>query len=339
MSADPKTHPSLYRDPAALPDKWRGGVLAIGNFDGVHLGHRQVIANARAHAEKLGCPLGVILFDPHPRQYFAPDAPNFRLTRIVTRARLLDAAGVDFTLALPFDANMASCEAEDFITRILVGGLQAKAVAIGHDFRFGKSRRGDIAMLQDFGAQNGFEVVTTQAVLQPDNETPYSSSAIRQHLREGAPDKAATLLGHDWTIEAEVSTGDRRGHTIGFATANMELDDYLYPAFGVYAVRAQIISGALAGQCFDGVANLGMRPTVGTPRPRLETHLFDFDADIYGQWLSVALLDFIRPEQKFDGLDSLKAQIARDSETARQRLAARADGLPPASGLAKPAAD
>lgn len=324
MPVAPLTHPALYRDLADLPDKWRGNVLAIGNFDGVHLGHHAVIANARAHADKLGCPLGVILFDPHPRRFFAPDAPSFRLTRIVTRARLLEAAGVDFTLALPFDARMASCEAEDFIAGLLVGDLQAKSIAIGHDFRFGKGRRGDITMLQAFGATHGFDVVTTQAVLQPDNETPYSSSAIRQYLRDGAPEKAASLLGHDWALEGEITTGDRRGHTIGFATANMELDDYLHPAFGVYAVRAQIMTGALAGQWFDGVANLGMRPTVGTPQPRLETHLFDFEADIYGQYMSVALIDFIRPEQKFDGLDSLKAQIARDSETARERLAARA---------------
>ena len=175
MPVAPLTHPALYRDLADLPDKWRrqcAWPLAI--LTACIWVIMRLSPMPRAHADKLGCPLGVILFDPHPRRFFAPDAPSFRLTRIVTRARLLEAAGVDFTLALPFDARMASCEAEDFITGLLVGDLQAKSIAIGHDFRFGKGRRGDIAMLQAFGATHGFEVVTTQAVLQPDNETPYS---------------------------------------------------------------------------------------------------------------------------------------------------------------------
>lgn len=313
-------NPTLYRTLADLPETAQGAVLAIGNFDGVHLGHQQVIADARALAEAKDAPLGVMLFDPHPQQFFAPDAPPFRLTRLVTRAALLADLGVDFTLALPFDAAMAACEAEDFITDILVGKLNVSAVCVGYDFCFGKGRKGNFAMLRDVGGEMGFETFATEAVLQPDSTNPFSSSAIRNFLRDGEPEKAAALMGHAFAIEAEVQTGDRRGHTIGFATANMPLDDYVLPKFGVYAVRADILDGDFAGQALRGVANLGLRPTVGTDKPRLESHFFDFDGDLYGANLRVSLLHFIRPEQKFDGLDALKAQIAKDSDKAREML-------------------
>ena len=310
----------LFRSLDALPDSVRGAVLAIGNFDGVHLGHQQVIAEARACADQLGAPLGVMLFDPHPQQFFAPDAPPFRLTRLVTRAALLADLGVDFTLALPFDATMAACEAEDFITDILIDKLAIKAVNVGYDFCFGKGRKGNFAMLADYADKLGFDAASTKAVLQPDSTAPYSSSAIRNLLRDGEPEKAAALMGHAFAIEAPVDKGDQRGRTIGFATANMALNDYVLPKFGVYAVRAEVLDGQFAGQFLQGVANLGLRPTVGTERPRLETHLFDFDGDIYGDNLRVSLLHFIRPEQKFDGLDALTAQIAKDSGTARDML-------------------
>ena len=313
-------NPTLYRSLADLPADGQGAVLAIGNFDGVHLGHQQVIADASALAEAKGVPLGVMLFDPHPQQFFAPDAPPFRLTRLATRAALLAGLGVDFTLALPFDAAMAACEAEDFITDILVGKLNVSAVCVGYDFCFGKGRKGNFAMLRDVGGEMGFETFATEAVLQPDSTNPFSSSAIRNFLRDGEPEKAAALMGHAFAVEAEVQTGDRRGRTIGFATANMPLDDYVLPKFGVYAVRADILDGDFAGQALRGVANLGLRPTVGTDKPRLESHFFDFDGDLYGANLRVSLLHFIRPEQKFDGLDALKAQIAKDSDKAREML-------------------
>ena len=313
-------NPTLYRNLADLPAEAQGAVLAIGNFDGVHIGHQQVIGDARALAEAKNAPLGVMLFDPHPKQFFAPDAPPFRLTRLVTRAALLADLGVDFTLALPFDAAMAACEAEDFIADILVGKLNVAAVCVGYDFCFGKGRKGNFAMLRDVGGEMGFETFATEAVLQPDSTNPFSSSAIRNFLRDGEPEKAAALMGHAFAIEAEVQTGDRRGHTIGFATANMPLDDYVLPKFGVYAVRADILDGDFAGQALRGVANLGLRPTVGTDKPRLESHFFDFDGDLYGANLRVSLLHFIRPEQKFDGLDALKAQIAKDSDKAREML-------------------
>jgi len=320
MSSSAAKPISLYRSLSDLPETTRGAVLAIGNFDGVHLGHQQVIADARALAAAKNVPLGVMLFDPHPQQFFAPDAPPFRLTRLVTRAALLADLGVDFTLALPFDATMAACEAEDFISDILLAQLGVSAVCVGYDFCFGKGRRGNFAMLQDIGGEMGFETFATEAVLQPDSTSPFSSSAIRNFLRDGDPEQAAQLMGHAFAIEAEVQKGDQRGRTIGFATANMPLHDYVLPKFGVYAVSAEVLDGAFAGQTLKGVANLGMRPTVGTDKPRLESHFFDFEGDLYGANLRVSLLHFIRPEQKFDGLDALKAQISMDSDQAREML-------------------
>lgn len=320
MSSSAAKPISLYRSLSDLPETARGAVLAIGNFDGVHLGHQQVIADARALAAAKNAPLGVMLFDPHPQQFFAPDAPPFRLTRLVTRAALLANLGVDFTLALPFDATMAACEAEDFISDILLAQLGVSAVCVGYDFCFGKGRRGNFAMLQDIGGEMGFETFATEAVLQPDSTSPFSSSAIRNFLRDGDPEQAAQLMGHAFAIEAEVQKGDQRGRTIGFATANMPLHDYVLPKFGVYAVSAEVLDGAFAGQTLKGVANLGMRPTFGTDKPRLESHFFDFEGDLYGANLRVSLLHFIRPEQKFDGLDALKAQISMDSDQAREML-------------------
>ena len=320
MSSSAAKPISLYRSLSDLPETTRGAVLAIGNFDGVHLGHQQVIADARALAAAKNAPLGVMLFDPHPQQFFAPDAPPFRLTRLVTRAALLADLGVDFTLALPFDATMAACEAEDFISDILLAQLGVSAVCVGYDFCFGKGRRGNFAMLQDIGGEMGFETFATEAVLQPDSTSPFSSSAIRNFLRDGDPEQAAQLMGHAFAIEAEVQKGDQRGRTIGFATANMPLHDYVLPKFGVYAVSAEVLDGTFAGQTLKGVANLGMRPTVGTDKPRLESHFFDFEGDLYGANLRVSLLHFIRPEQKFDGLDALKAQIGMDSDQAREML-------------------
>ena len=320
MSSSAANPISLYRSLSDLPETTRGTVLAIGNFDGVHLGHQQVIADARALAAAKNVPLGVMLFDPHPQQFFAPDAPPFRLTRLVTRAALLADLGVDFTLALPFDATMAACEAEDFISDILLAQLGVSAVCVGYDFCFGKGRRGNFAMLQDIGGEVGFDTFATEAVLQPDSTSPFSSSAIRNFLRDGDPKQAAQLMGHAFAIEAEVQKGDQRGRTIGFATANMPLHDYVLPKFGVYAVSAEVLDGAFAGQTLKGVANLGMRPTVGTDKPRLESHFFDFEGDLYGANLRVSLLHFIRPEQKFDSLDALKAQISMDSDQAREML-------------------
>lgn len=318
---------SLFRTLDSLTDAGRHGVVVIGNFDGVHKGHQAVLRQARALAQKYSdtsepAPVTVLVFDPHPRQFFAPHAPSLRLTRLVTRDALLQHYGADHTLALTFDADMAAMSPEDFIDKIIIGALNAKAVCVGHDFHFGKNRAGTPEMLKQYGAANNFDVVILDAVT-PDEQgaRPYSSTAIRECLTRGEVRFAAKLLGHAWRLEGVVSQGDQRGRTINFPTANIELDDYHLPLFGVYAIRTTIQTGTLAGQHFEGVANLGIRPSFETEAPRLEVHLFDFAADIYGETLSVALIDFIRPEQKFDGLEALKTQIAADAEAAKKQLA------------------
>ena len=313
-----ETH--LYRALSELPDHFRNGVIAIGNFDGVHRGHQAVIQAARQIAEKERRPVGALIFDPHPVHYFNPDLPPFRLTRIAKRADLLGEAGADFTLALTFNASIAKLDAIAFIDQILGNGLQVAGVAIGHDFHFGAKRSGSPDLLEKIGEERGFKTVIVPPVYRENVKTPFSSSDIRTALAEGRVEDAARWLGQPWSIDGCVSKGDQRGRTIGFPTANIELDDFTRPAFGVYAVHAKIVDSGVTSQVIKGVANIGLRPTVGTLAPRLEAHLFDFNDDLYGKWLDVSLLHFIRPEQKFDGIDALKQQIARDSDTARQIL-------------------
>ncbi|MGC6512726.1 MAG: bifunctional riboflavin kinase/FAD synthetase [Parvibaculales bacterium] len=316
---------SLYRTLESLTDACRHGVVVIGNFDGVHKGHQAVLEQARLKAESLGgVPVTVLVFDPHPRQFFAPHAPSLRLTRLLTRSELIESFGGDHTVALTFDKNMASMSPDAFIDDIIVSALDAKAVCVGHDFHFGKNRAGTPDMLKSYGAEKGFEVIILEAVTpQEPGARPYSSTAIRECLTRGEIRHATNLLGHSWRMESEITRGDERGRTINFPTANLHLDDYHLPLFGVYAVRTEFKTGAFAGKQFDGVANLGIRPSFDTPAPRLEVHLFDFDTMVYGETLSVALIDFIRPEQKFDSLDALKAQIAKDAESAKLMLAAQ----------------
>ncbi len=314
--------PILIRALTDVTDRYRKSVIAIGNFDGVHCGHQKVIATARALADQRGNTAGALLFDPHPVTFFNPEVPPFRLTRIDKRAALLRAAGADFTLALNFDKTISELDARAFIEQILVQALDVNAVVIGHDFHFGAKRSGSPAMLETIGRELGFDVVIVSAAYRENAQTPFSSSEIRDALGRGDLDAATRWLGHPWSIDGEVTKGDQRGRTIGFPTANIELDDFTRPAFGVYAVRAEIVDGNKRSDFIDGVANIGLRPTVGTLAPRLEVHLFDFDEDLYGKWLDVSLLHFIRPEQKFDGLDALKLQITKDCETARQILQA-----------------
>ena len=262
------------------------------------------------------------MFDPHPRQYFAPHAPSLRLTRLETRARLLEQYGATNIVALTFNKNMAEMSAEDFIQKIIIESFDARAVCIGHDFHFGKNRAGTPDMLKTAGDMHGFDVLFIVAV-SPDNagERPYSSTAIRECLTRGEISQATNLLGDYWRLEADVQQGDQRGRTIDFPTANLSLEDYHLPLFGVYAVTIEMLNGSFGGQKFTGVANLGIRPSFETEAPRLEVFIFDFDGDIYGDTLSVGLVDFIRPEQQFDNLDALKAQIARDVQSAREVLA------------------
>jgi riboflavin kinase/FMN adenylyltransferase len=311
----------IIRHYEQLPPGLRGAVYALGNFDGVHLGHQQVIGRAAEVAKQLGVPLGVLVFEPHPQQFFFPDRPFFRLTPFRAKARLLEKMGVDVLAALPFDTRMSRMLAPEFVMDVLVNGLQPVHVVTGYDFRFGKARGGDVATLSYMGEMEGFGVSIVDAV--KEDGVTYSSTRIRELLGKGDPRGAAKLLGHWWTVETHIQHGDQRGRTIGFPTANLPLEDHVEPALGVYAVRIEIEDGPHKG-LYDGVANVGRRPTFDKQDVLLEVHIFDFAGEIYGAHAAVSFIDYIRPEQKFDGLESLKAQIAKDSEKARGILAALA---------------
>ena len=314
----------VIRHPGTAANHPRRCVLAMGNFDGLHRGHVQLIGRARDLAQGRGRPMAVLTFEPHPRSVFLPGAEPFRLTPFRVKERELARLGIDLLFIQHFDLGFAAKTAEDFIADVIVGAIGASHLVVGWDCTFGNRRRGTPDLLRVEGARRGFGVTVLEPV-RDEATTIYSSTHIRELLKAGRPREAASRLGRFWEIDGRVAIGDRRGRTIGFPTANLGLDDYLQPAFGVYAVR---VSGdgpddPLAGRTADGVANLGLRPTVGGLVPRLEAHLFDTDVDLYGRHLRVALVDFIRPEQKFAGLDALKAQIAEDAAQARIILAAQ----------------
>jgi riboflavin kinase/FMN adenylyltransferase len=310
----------LFRHETDLTPDARGAVLTLGNFDGVHLGHQALIARARQHAGERNAPLGVIAFEPHPQEFFRPQSESFRLTPFRAKARLIADLGVDVMFALNFDAEMSQKSAQDFVLDVLVGGLGVSCIVVGEDFRFGKGRAGDITVLSYMGEMEGFGVDVFDAVTVAGGEK-ISSTRIRDALKAGKPDEAAKLLGHWWAVEARVEHGDKRGRTIGVPTANMKLDHCLKPAFGVYAARATIFEDDEPVSTHDGVANFGIRPMFETPTPLLETWLFDFDGDLYGKHLSVEMIAYLRPEAKLDGLDALKAQIAKDAADAKAALA------------------
>ena len=291
----------------------RGAVVALGNFDGVHAGHQAVIAQAGALAQRLDAPLGVALFDPHPRRFFKPDAEPFRLMAPARRDAVLGAIGVDRVHELAFNKAMASMTPEAFVEDVLHAGLGVKGVVTGADFRFGAKRAGGFEDLQRLGAARGIAVEAARLV-ESGQGGKLSSSSLRDLIASGDVAAAARIMGRPWTLDGVVEQGDQRGRTIGFPTANVALGDFLRPARGVYAVRVGIDG---EGETRPGVANYGVRPTVDGLAEKLEVHLFDFDGDLYGKTLGVAFIDFIRPEQKFDGLEALKAQIAADAETAR----------------------
>jgi riboflavin kinase/FMN adenylyltransferase len=295
-------------------------VAVLGNFDGLHRGHQGVIARGAALARDLGAPLSVLTFEPHPRRVFRPDDPPFRLTPLRIKERQLDALGVDVLVIAHFDAAFLHRSAENFVSEVLVGGLAARHVVAGDAFRFGHGRQGDMALLARLGREHGFDVTGVGLMLDEDG-VALSSTRVRKALEGGRPREAAAVLGRAWEIEGRVEVGDRLGHILGFATANLSLADYLRPALGVYAVRAGIDSGQ-ATQWRDGVANLGRRPTLDGQDERLEVHLFDVDEDLYGRHLRVRLIDYLRPERRFATLEALKAQIAVDVGRARDLLAA-----------------
>lgn len=294
----------------------------MGNFDGLHQGHAALIGQARDRAHAAGLPAAVLTFEPHPRSVFMPEGEPFRLTPFRVKEREIARLGVDLLFVQHFDLGFAKKSAESFVEEVLLGAVGVTHIVVGHDCTFGNRRRGTPEMLREAGAEHGFGVTVVEPVRGPDAAV-YSSTHIRELLRSGKPRDAAAQLGRFWEIDGRVMVGDRRGRTIGFPTVNLGLGEYLRPAFGVYAVR---VSGdgaddPFAGRAIDGVANIGLRPTVGTPEPRLEANLFDFDGGIYGCHLRVSLIEFIRPERKFDGLDALKAQIAEDAAKARAILA------------------
>lgn len=290
----------------------------MGNFDGVHLGHRSVIDAARA---ALDAPLGVITFEPHPREFFAPaDHPPFRLMNAESRANRLARLGVDHLYELPFDAVLAGLAPEDFAREVLVRGLGVRHVAVGADFCFGCKRSGNAATLAALGRELGFGV--TIAPLIGDGTVEYSSTAVRVALAEGRARDAERMLGHWHRIDGAVLHGDKRGRDLGYPTANMAVDGLHLPALGIYAVLVDVLTGPERGS-YKGVASLGVRPMFDGKRPNLEVHIFDFKGDLYGEHLSVALVEYLRPEAKFDSLDALIKQMDQDSARARDILATR----------------
>lgn len=308
----------LFRTHQNLPAEARGACVAVGNFDGVHLGHQAVIGEAGRIAHAAAKPWAVLTFEPHPRTLFAPQAETFRLTPFCAKARLIEDLGPDVLIVITFDAALARVAARRFVESVLIEGLGASHVVCGHDFAFGQGRKGTPELLLWLGDEFGFGFTCVQEV-RDGNGDGYSSTRIRECLRRGEPAAAARFLGRPFEIEGRVVEGDRRGRTIGFPTANVRLGDYLHPARGVYAVRAGIVdNGATAW--VDAVANLGSRPTFAGTETLLETHLFDFSGDLYDKRLRIAFVDYLRAEKTFDGIDSLRAQIAEDVARARLSL-------------------
>lgn len=300
---------------SVVPAALRGGIVALGNFDGFHLGHQAVVGRAVERARAGGRPALVATFDPHPARYFAPDTPPFRLTTLDQRQRLFAAAGADAMLVFHFDAGLANLTAPEFVAERLLDKIGVAGVVTGQDFTFGKGRGGNVHVLADLGAKNRFSVETIAPVTASDE--PVSSSRIRELLIAGDPRGAAQLLTRPFAIEGAVQHGDKLGRTIGYPTANIELGSYLRPAYGIYAVRGHLQDGRV----LDGAANLGIRPSFDPPRELLEPYFFDFSGDLYGQVIEVELVDYLRPEAKFDTLEALTAQVAADCERARVLLA------------------
>jgi riboflavin kinase/FMN adenylyltransferase len=296
-----------------LPADWRGGVVAIGNFDGVHLGHQAVLQAASAQAEHLGVPCLMLTFEPHPRAFFSK-RPLFRLTPAPLKAALAAALGFDGTLVLTFDAALAGQSAEDFVREMLVGRLAIRAAVTGYDFHFGRARRGTPRFFAEQGVLHGFSVTVVDAVM--DGDEAVSSTRIRKALSEGDVAFAAKLLGWRFAAAGSVIRGDARGRELGYPTANMTLDPATELRHGIYAVRFLTADGAL----HDGVASYGRRPTFGGGDPVLETFLFDFAGDLYGEAALVSFYGFIRPEQHFDSVEALVERMEEDSIEARTML-------------------
>ena len=303
----------VYRNVQSVAPEHTGAVVAVGNFDGVHSGHRVVIGEAGKIATAAGLKWGVLTFEPHPRNVFQPDIPPFRITPFADKARHIRDLGVDFMIAQKFDMEYSGQSAATFVEQSLVQALSVRPLVAGYDFKFGHKRQGSCETLLAMGNAHGFDFTVVSAA-SDDGGGLYSSTRARELLGKGDVRAVSEILGRPFEITGMVNHGDARGRTIGFPTANIALRQYIHPAFGVYAVYLTLPDGRI----ISGVANLGLRPTVaGNTAPRLEVHLFDFEGDIYGHKVSVQFVEMLRAEKKFDGLDALKAQIARDSEQAR----------------------
>jgi riboflavin kinase/FMN adenylyltransferase len=299
---------------SAVPQALRGGIVALGNFDGFHKGHQAVVGRAVERGRAEGRPVLVATFDPHPVRFFRPETPAFRLTSLDQRQRLFAAAGADAMIVFRFGAELAATSAEDFISDTLLGLAGATGVVTGEDFTFGRRRGGNVEVLKVAGARLGFSVDSVGPV--SDGEGPVSSSRIREALKAGDCETAERLLTRPFAIEGVVEHGDKRGREIGYPTANIALGPYLRPRFGIYAVKGRTADGGL----LHGAANLGIRPTFEPPKELLEPHFFDFEGDLYGRTIEIELIAFLRPEARFDDLAALKVQMAADCVEARRRL-------------------
>ena len=302
-----------HREP--LPESLRGAIIALGNFDGFHLGHQAVAKEAIDWARAEGRPSIIATFDPHPVRHFKPDAAPFRLTTLEQRQELYLAAGATAMLVFHFDGELAGTTAEDFVKVLLAGHLGVAGVVTGEDFTFGKGRSGNREALETLGREAGIEARAVAPVM--DGGKPVSSSRVREALRKGDPQEAARLLTRPFAIRGIVEHGDKRGREIGYPTANLSIEQYLRPKYGIYAVTGRILS---TGEELKGAANIGVRPQFEPPKELLEPYFFDFTGDLYGQEIEVAFHHFLRGEAKFDSLDELIAQMAQDCEKAKDLL-------------------
>lgn len=302
----------VYRNVQSVGSEHTGAVIAVGNFDGVHSGHRVVIGEAGKIASAAGLKWGVLTFEPHPRNVFQPDIAPFRITPFADKARHIGGLGVDFMIAQKFDMKFSQQSAATFVENSLVQALGVRHLVAGYDFKFGHKRQGSCETLLSMGNEHDFDFTVVSAA-SDDGGGLYSSTRVRELLTNGDMRAVVEILERPFEITGVVNHGDARGRTIGFPTANIALRGYIRPAFGVYVVNMILPNGDI----IPGVANLGLRPTVAGDAPRLEVHLFNFDDDIYDYKVSVQFIEMLRQEKKFDGLDALKAQIARDSEQAR----------------------
>jgi riboflavin kinase/FMN adenylyltransferase len=311
----------VFAGDESIPGELRGAVVAIGNFDGVHRGHQKLLDVARNLAKSRGRPWGVVTFEPHPRTFFKPSEPVFRLTPQPLKARLIAALGADFAAVLTFDRAFSSLEAADFVAVYLVERFGAAHVVTGYDFHFGRGRKGSPATMELLGRAHGFSVsIIEQVTDEGDQHSPFASSSIRQALRHGHMADAAHELGYRWTVMGEVVRGDRRGRGIGFPTLNIVLEEGAEPYRGIYAVAVRDAQRP-QGEAWQGAGYFGNRPTFDSDRTYLEVYLIDFAGDLYGQTLLVEFADLIRPDRRFDSIAELTDQMRQDCTEAKRRLA------------------